>query len=126
MKTSQSALTKKQERRKYSRYEIANAVSINSEGVYQIIDISQGGFRFKCPPHTAIPEDWVTDIINSVIPIEGVSASKVWVSIYENGNTNLPTLMVVGAKFDKLIKKQKVKLMKLLKHISSKHISKDN
>lgn len=115
-----------EERRKYIRYEIGNAVTINSEGVYQIVDISEGGIRFKCPPHTAISETWITDIINSVITLEGVPVRKMWVSIYQNGDYNLPSLTLVGAKFGKLRKEEKLKLVHLIQNISSSQMFKNH
>ena len=103
-----------QERRKHIRYEIQNAVSVDSEGVFQIVDISRGGFRFKCPPHTSISDNWVADIINSVVPIEGVPVRKIWVSIHESERFNQPFIIMVGAKFGKLNKENKLNLIKLL------------
>ena len=124
--TSHSSVILEQERRKHTRYEIGNSVSVNSEGAYQIIDISEGGFRFKCPPHTAIADTWVTDIINSVIPLEGVPARKIWVSMYKNGNYNLPSLILVGAKFGKLKQEQKLKLIQLVQSFIPNQILKDH
>ena len=114
------------ERRKHTRYVIENAVAVDSEGVFQIVDISKGGLSFKCPPHTSISDTWVADIINSVMPIEGVHVKKVWVSIYENERFNQPFLMMVGAKFGKLNKGNKTKLEKLLQNKSLRRILKGN
>jgi hypothetical protein len=111
-----------QERRKYTRHKIGNALSINPAGVYQVVDIGQGGFCFKCPSHTALPESWEVDILNSCIPLEGFPARKVWVSLYENDKSDQPYLMVVGAKFGKLKSEQKVKLEKILESISQGQI----
>ena len=107
-----------EERRKYPRFKLDNAVSINPNGVYQLEDISEGGFRFKCHPHTSLPETWETDIINSMLSLEEYPARKVWISLRENGQYNLPSLMIVGAKFNKLNKDQKQKLTELLDSIS--------
>ena len=81
-------------------------------------DISQGGFSFKCPSHTSLPETWDVDILNSFIPLEGFPARKVWVSLFENDHSNQPYLMVVGAKFGKLRNQQKMKLGKILESLS--------
>lgn len=107
-----------QERRKTARYEVENSLSIQTEGVYQVVDISEGGFRFKCPPHTAIPETWQTDIISSIIPLEQFAVRKVWVSIYENGHSDVPALMEVGAKFDFLKEEQEINLKQFMKNLS--------
>ncbi|MFC1831129.1 PilZ domain-containing protein [Thermodesulfobacteriota bacterium] len=116
----------KEDRRKYTRYEIGNAVSVDSEGVFQIIDISRGGFRFKCPPNTVISETWVTDIINSFIPLERVPVRKIWVSIHGNENYDQPYLIMVGAKFGRFEKEEKLKLINLLESISFAQMSKDS
>ena len=102
-----------QERRKHTRYEIGNAVVIIPEGVYQIADISMGGFSFKCQSHISIPEILVTDII------EEIRAKKIWLSIYEDGNFNQFSLIKVGAKFGKLKKEQEQKLKKILQRLST-------
>jgi len=107
------------ERRKYTRYKIGNAVSIIPEGVYQVTDISEGGFCFKCQSHIPIPEKLMTDIINSVIPLEEIQARKIWVSLHENAIFNIPCLIKVGAKFGKLRKEQKQKLEKLIESLST-------
>ena len=109
----------KKERRKYTRYKIENAVSINPEGVYQLVDISEGGFCFKCHPNSLFPEKWVTDIINSVVHLDEFPTTKIWVSLYKNGQCNIPALMLVGAKFNKLKKDQKSKLLQLIRSASA-------
>ena len=110
----------REERRKYIRYEIRNTVSVDSKGVFQIVDISRGGFCFKCPPQTEISSDtWVTDIINSFGPLERVTVRKIWVSFHKSVLHNQPLFITVGAKFGKLKKDQKLKLIKLLESISS-------
>lgn len=105
------------ERRKYPRFRIDNAVTINPEGVYQLVDISQGGFRFKCHPNTLLPETWETDIINSFIPLEKYSSKIAWLSLIKNKNFNTPELMLIGVKFIKLNREKKQKLTNLLQNI---------
>ncbi len=113
------------ERRKYIRYQLENAVTIDPNGVYQLEDISEGGFRFKCHPHTFLPEKWKTDIINSIVSLDEIPARKVWISLRENGEYDLPALMVVGAKFRNLKEEQKKKLKDLLQSLSQRQMRKD-
>jgi len=51
------------DRRKHRRYRVDNSLSTSTNGIFQIIDISLGGFSFKCPPYSAIADLWDTDIL---------------------------------------------------------------
>lgn len=102
-----------EERRQHKRYKLENSVSISSEGIFQVTDISRGGFCFKCPCYTPIKDFWITDIISSVASLQGVPIKHVWVSITENSvHEYLPT--IVGVKFGKLTQNQKTILLQLL------------
>lgn len=106
-----------EDRRQHKRYQIDNSVSVSSHGVFQIIDISEGGFCFKCPPYTPISDLWETDILTSVTLLEGLPAKRAWVSMAENGTHEyLPT--VVGVKFGKLTKKQDSLISEIIQTIS--------
>ena len=101
------------ERRQHKRYKLENSVSISSEGIFQVADISRGGFCFTCPPYTPIKDFWVTDIISTVASLKGFPTKRVWVSITENSaHEYLPT--VVGVKFGKLTQNQETILLQLL------------
>ena len=105
------------ERRRYMRYKLENSVSVSTEGIFQIIDISRGGFRFKCPSYTSVPESWETDILTSASSLVGLPAERTWVSISENGNHDyLPT--VVGARFGRLSEEQESLLSALIETVS--------
>lgn len=106
-----------EERRKHRRYKIENSVSVSTEGIFQINDLSKGGFCFRCPPYTSIPDFWETDILTSDGNLEGVPAKRVWVSMVENSaHEYLP--MVVRVKFGKLTKKQDALLSQVIQSIS--------
>ena len=106
-----------EERRRYKRHKLENSVSVSTQGIFQIIDISKGGFRFKCPPYTLVPDSWGTDILTSASSLIGIPAKRVWVSLSENGNHEyLPT--VVGAKFGKLSQEQESLLKALIESVS--------
>lgn len=94
-----------EDRRQHRRHKLENSVSVSTHGIFQIIDISKGGFRFKCPPYTQVPDSWDTDILTPTASLFNLPARKAWVSMSENGNHDyLPT--VVGAKFGKLTQEQ--------------------
>ena len=102
-----------EERRKHRRYKLENSVSVSSQGIFQVTDISRGGFCFRCPPYTPLTDVWVTDILSSVAALQGFPAKRVWVSMTENGTHEyLPT--VVGVKFGKLTQNQESLLLQLL------------
>lgn len=104
-------------RRQYKRYKLENSVAVSSHGIFQIVDISKGGFRFKCPPDTPVPDSWDTDILASAASLEGLPAKRAWVSMAENGHHEfLPT--VVGAKFGRLTKDQDSILSQLIEAVS--------
>jgi hypothetical protein len=106
-------------RRRHKRYKLDNSLSIASLGTFQVTDISRGGFCFKCPPRTLIPDVWETDILTSATFLEGFTARRVWVSLAENGNHEyLPT--TVGVKFGKLTPKQESLLRGLLENLENK------
>ena len=103
--------------RQHKRYKIENSVAVSSQGLFQIIDISRGGFRIKCPSDTSVPDSWNTDILASAASLEGLPAKRVWVSMSENGNHKfLPT--VVGVKFGRLTKNQEALLSELIETVS--------
>ena len=109
-----------EERRQHKRYRLENSVSISTEGIFQVTDISRGGFCFKCPAYTQIKDIWVTDIISNLILLEEVSAKRVWVSITENsGHEYLPT--IVGVKFGKLTQHQETLLRQLIDTLDRSH-----
>ena len=102
-----------EERRKHKRHKLDNSVSISSLGIFQITDISRGGFCFRCPPYTPVTDSWETDILTSAVSLGGFPAKRVWVSMIANSTHEyLPT--IVGAKFGRLTKKQDLHLQELL------------
>lgn len=106
-----------EERRQHPRYKLENSVSISSNGIFQINDLSQNGFCFKCPPFTAVPNLWKTDILTPLQQLKDYPAKRVWVTITNNGTHDfLP--MVVGAKFGRLTKEQNDILSQLIGAIS--------
>ena len=105
------------ERRKHQRHKIENSVMISETGIFQITDISKGGFCFRCPLYTSISEFWETDILTSVERLEGVSVKRAWVAMPENNShTYLPT--VVGIQFGKLTLKQETILSQIIQELS--------
>lgn len=102
-----------EERRQHRRYNLENSVSVSSQGIFQVTDISRGGFCFRCPPFTPLSNIWVTDILSSAASLQSFPAERAWVSMTENSTHEyLPT--IVGIKFGKLTSKQESLLLQLL------------
>ena len=102
-----------EERRQHRRYQLDNSVSISPQGIFQVTDISKGGFCFKCPPYTPLTDFWVTDILSLTALLESFPAKRVWVSMTENSTHEyLPT--IVGVQFGKLSDEQESLLLELL------------
>ena len=106
-----------EERRQHKRHKLENSVAISSQGIFQIVDISRGGFRFKCPAYTPVPDSWETDILTLASSLDSLPVKRAWVSMSENGDHEyLPT--VVGVKFGKLSQEQELLLTELIKTVS--------
>lgn len=106
-----------EDRRRHKRYNPENSVSVSSHGIFQIVDISKGGFCFRCPPYTPISDFWENDILTPITSLEGFPAKRVWVSMAENSSHEyLPT--IVGVKFGKLTRDQNTLLSQLIDAIS--------
>ena len=102
-----------EERRQHKRYKLDNSVSISRQGIFQVTDISRGGFCFRCPPYTSLTDAWETDILSSEASLLSFPAQRVWVAMTENSShIHLPT--IVGVKFGKLTPSQKSLLHQLL------------
>jgi len=108
-----------EDRRRHQRYILANSVTVNPEGAFQVVDLGKGGFCFKCPPYTAILDQWIADILTSTGVLEAYPAKKAWVNFHANGTSSLPLLMHVGVKFGGLAKSQQYRLTKLISSICS-------
>ncbi len=106
-----------EDRRRDKRYPIENSVSVSPHGVFQVMDLSKGGFCFKCPPYTPISDIWDTDIVTSVATLEGFPVNRVWVSMTEN-STHAYLPMSVGVKFGRLTKQQHSQLSQVIESIS--------
>lgn len=106
-----------EDRRKHPRYKIENSVSVSTDGIYQITDISNGGFCFRCSPYTAVSDFWETDIITPIEQLKGFPVKRAWISMTKNhSHEMLP--MVVGARFGKLSRKQDALLSQLIEVVS--------
>jgi len=106
-----------EERRQHQRYEIENSVSVTPQGVFQITDISKGGFCLKCPPYTSVSMKWVTDILTPITDLKECLVEKAWAAVHENGNAHLPAIINVGVQFGSLTQDQTSSLTKLIDSI---------
>jgi hypothetical protein len=105
-----------EDRRRHQRYKIKNFVVVTIEGIYQLIDISKGGFSFKCSPYTSLQETWLTDILNPLEQLLGYPAKRVWIATPEDSSREL-LQMLVGVRFGTLTKKQRSLLAQVIQRI---------
>lgn len=107
-----------EDRRQHPRHTVENSIMVTNDGVFQLADVSIGGFCFKCPPHAHVLDEWVTDILTPIGDLTEYVAEKKWVSVYEDGDSHLPSLMKVGVKFVQMTKEQLSHLAELINSIS--------
>jgi hypothetical protein len=91
---------------------------VTDDGVYQLTDISQNGFCFKCPPHSDVLDEWKTDILTPIGDLKDYFAEKKWISVFEIDDQHFPPLMKVGVKFGQMTKDQQSHLAELINSIS--------
>ena len=111
-----------EDRRRHKRYKVENSVSISSDGVFQVTDISRGGLCFRCPPFTSISDFWDSDILTPIEQLKTFSAKLVWFFMSEDSSYSVSP-MIVGAKFRKLSKKQSLLLSNLIEAASRQGFS---
>ena len=104
--------------RQHERHPVENCIMVNNDGVFQLVDISNGGFSFKCPSHADIPDEWVAYILTPMGDLKEYIAEKKWAAVYEDGHSHLPPVMKVGVKFGQLVKNQITHLAELISSIS--------
>jgi hypothetical protein len=94
------------------------AITICSEGISQVVDISSGGISFKCCCEVGFPERWELDIVDSAgSHLRDVLVEKVWEeSIKDNNGNGHPSIYKrkVGVKFKHLSIKQQSALYELI------------
>lgn len=107
-----------QNRRIQQRREFPDAITICSEGISQVVDISSGGISFMCCCEVCFPERWELDIVNSAgSHLREVLVEKVWEEpVKENGGNGPPSIYTrkVGVKFKHLSIKQQSALYELI------------
>lgn len=91
---------------------------INHDGVFQMVDISEGGFCFKCPPYRDALDNWIAEIITPIGDLKEYEVEKRWSTIYENGEVHRPSFVKFGVKFGQLTKEQLDNLTNLIVSIS--------
>ena len=106
------------DRRQHQRHTVENCIMVNNDGVFQLIDVSTGGFCFKCPPHTDVLDAWVTDILTPIGDLKEYFAEKKWGVVYGDGEPYSQLHMKVGVKFGHLTKDQLSHLTELINSIS--------
>jgi len=107
-----------QNRRIQQRRECPDAITICSEGISQVVDISSGGISFKCCCEVCFPEIWELDIVDSEgSHLQEFLVEKVWEESVKNNNGNGYASIYtrrVGVKFKNLSIKQQSALYELI------------
>jgi len=104
--------------RRHQRHIVENCVMVNNDGVFQLFDVSGGGFSFKCPLHVDVPDIWVSYILTPIGDLKEYTAEKKWAAVYEDDRPHSPPFMKVGAKFGRLAEDQTRHLAELINSIS--------
>ena len=106
----------KADRRKHERHVIENSVLITANDIFQLIDISRGGFCVKCPDDIGVEDLQDTIILNPVNQLKGYPAKCVWSARWTDDNHELLPI-IAGAEFGDLTKEQTSRLIQVLKGI---------
>ena len=99
---------------------IENSVLITASDIFQLIDISKGGFCVKCPDKPGVKDLQDTIILNPVNQLKGYPAKCVWSARWTDDNHELLPI-IAGAEFGKLTKEQTRLLLQVLKGILNEH-----
>lgn len=102
-------------RRKGKRVECKETLVINPEGVCELLDISSGGFSFKCLFNQSLSEEWVVDILDTRGGfVDEVQVEKVWQVEEDKPRVNGVCVLAVGVKFKNLSVSQHLALNDLI------------
>ena len=105
-----------QNRRKQQRHKLPDAVTICSDGVSQVIDISEGGISFRCRCEQCLSKRWDVDIVDSTTGahLQEFPVEKVWESVEDKKDYAPIYSTTVGVKFKSLSLKQLSALYQLI------------
>ena len=106
------------ERRRHQRHVLQNSIMVNHDGVFQVVDMSEGGFCFKCPPYADALDKWIAEILTPIGDLQECEVEKRWSAIIENDDFRPPSFMKFGVKFGQLTKDQHIDLKKIIGTIS--------
>ena len=91
---------------------------VNHDGVFQLVDMSEGGFCFKCPPYRDALDKWIAEIFTPIGDLKECEVEKRWSTIIKNGDLGRPSLMKFGVKFGQMSKDQHNDITKLIGSLS--------
>ncbi len=107
-----------QNRRKAKRFKCSETLVLNPEGACEIIEISSGGFSFKCLFGQSLLGEWSVDIIdNRGGYLKKVMVEKVWQAdeaLDSKVQMTSSCPLAVGVKFKNLSAEQHATLNKLV------------
>ncbi len=108
-----------EDRRRHQRHPIKNSILVNDEGVFQLVNVSNGGFSFTCPSTANISDEMVADILTPSGDLKELFAEKRWAQINKENDSHPAPLLTVGVKFGELTKDQTNHLDRLINSISN-------
>ena len=105
-----------QNRRKQQRHKLTDAVTICSDGISQVIDISSGGMSFRCRCEQCLSKRWEIDIVDSTtgVHLQEFPVEKVWESVEDKKDYAPIFSTMVGVKFKSLSHEQLSALHQLI------------
>ena len=104
-----------QNRRQHHRVQFKDTFVMNPEGTCEVVEMSSGGFSFKCLFEHSLSGEWRVDIINnSGDYIEKLPVEKVWESVKVTQHSTPIHELEVGVRFRDLSRQQKLTLAKLI------------
>ena len=114
-----------EDRRKHPRYALRNSIMVNHDGVFQLVDLSEGGFSFKCPPYADVLNEWLSDVLTPIGDLRECPVLRKWGAVFENGDFHQPSFMQFGVEFDSLTEDQHDDLVELIDAIAAQPADSD-
>jgi len=104
-----------QNRRQHKRVDFTDTVVMNPEGACEVIEMSSGGFSFKCLFEHSLSEEWTVDILNNTgVYLQKIYVEKVWESVIDEGRSTSSCGLAVGVRFKDLSPEQQLTLDNLV------------
>jgi len=98
---------KNQDRRQHQRIDLTDTVVMNPLGVCEVIEMSTGGFSFKCIFEHNLSDIWMVDILNnSGVYLQQFPVEKIWETAQDDQLSTSRCGVEVGVRFKDLSPEQ--------------------